>query len=118
MWVVCGMCGSACGVGCFSRLLVAFGFRHGFRALLADWRIVGVEDWSRGGRTVCRVFVGYFVGPYVGTMSGLCRDYVGILSDRTSVLRRDYVGIASGLCRGLCRTIRGLCRVPGQAKVA
>ena len=37
---------------------------------------------------------------YVGTMSGLCRDYAGILSDRTSVLRRDYVGIASGLCRG------------------
>ena len=42
----------------------------------------------RGGRTVCRVFVGYFVGPYIGTISGVCRYFVG-----------PYVGIASGLCR-------------------
>ena len=34
------------------------------------------------------------------TMSGLCRDYVGILSDRTSVLRRDYVGGYVGLYGG------------------
>ena len=61
---------------------------------------------------------GYLSGIFPDRISGLCRDYVGILSDRMSVLRRDYVGIASGLCRGLCRTIRGLCRVPGQAKVA
>ena len=67
---------------------------------------------------ICRVFCRTVCREYVGSMSGVCREYVGILSDRMSVLRRDYVGIASGLCRGLCRTIRGLCRVPGQAKVA
>ena len=63
-------------------------------------------------------YVGYLSGIFSDRMSGLCRGYVGILSDRMSVLRRDYVGIASLPCRGLCRTIRGLCRVPGQAKVA
>ena len=46
---------------------------------------------------------GMYVGMCKGTTSerelrntGIC---VGILSDRTSVLRRDYVGIVSGLCR-------------------
>ena len=57
------------------------------------------ERESRGGRTVCRVFVGYFVGPYVGTMSGLCRDYVGTMSGLCRYFVGPYVGIASGLCR-------------------
>ena len=59
---------------------------------------------QRGGRTVCRVFVGYFVGPYVGTMSDrmsvfcrtVCRYCVGTMS----VLRRGYVGGYVGLYGG------------------
>ena len=44
----------------------------------------------RGGRTVCRSYVGYFVGPYVGTMSVFVGPYVGTTC--MSVLCRDYAG--------------------------
>ena len=54
------------------------------------------------------------MGRYGGTTAYL---WVGVgdspaeVSDRCGGCCRDYVGIASGLCRGLCRA-------PGQAKVA
>ena len=56
-----------------------------------------IEDrGSRGGRTVCRSYVGYFVGPYVGTMSVFVGPYVG----STSGLCRYCVGTMSGVMSG------------------
>ena len=68
-------------------------------------------------RTVCREYVGsmsgvcrYFVGPYVGIASGLCRYCVGTMSDRMSGITgcmsgitdcmSDMVSLELGLGRG------------------
>ena len=56
--------------------------------------VSGIPGWST------RVEYQGVHGGYVGYLSGLCRGYVGILSDRTSVLRRDYVGGYVGLYGG------------------